>query len=267
MNAHIHYSGKKLSKLMIPGTEGTGKRVNPLRTRRFWAIVLIPVIVAIAIIVPILLNSGQTPPAQVFVFSAVTESYTYRGDKSQKEVTSFTIPDTHEGFPVTEIGPNAFKDFKNLTSVTIPDTITIIYSSAFNGCVALTSIIIPNSVTQIRSSAFANCTALESVTLPTNKDFTQIDGSVFENCESLTYIVLPEYVKAIGTKAFRNCKVLTRVTIQYEASYVTMVSDTFDGVDHGPLRFVIASSTVHGYYWDLPAHSPWRPFIFKFEYA
>ena len=50
---------------------------------------------------------------------------------------------------MTNIGEDAFCGYKNLTSVTIPDSVTSIGSSAFDGCTGLTSVIIPDSVTSI----------------------------------------------------------------------------------------------------------------------
>ena len=45
-----------------------------------------------------------------------------------------TIPSTINGATVTSIADNAFADNKNLTSVTIPDSVTDIAPTAFNGC-------------------------------------------------------------------------------------------------------------------------------------
>lgn len=44
-----------------------------------------------------------------------------------------------------------------LKSVSIPNSVTTIGSSAFNGCIVLTSIMIPNSITNIGDHAFYNC--------------------------------------------------------------------------------------------------------------
>lgn len=47
------------------------------------------------------------------------------------------VPATIEGLPVTTIGQRAFSDHRNLTSVTIPDSVTSIESGAFDGCGSL----------------------------------------------------------------------------------------------------------------------------------
>jgi len=73
-------------------------------------------------------------------------------------LTSVTIPDS-----VTIIGIDAFFNCGALTSVTIPDSVKSIGSGAFFNCIHLTSVTIPNSVTSIGINAFRNCGALTSV--------------------------------------------------------------------------------------------------------
>jgi len=50
-----------------------------------------------------------------------------------------------------------------LTSVSIPNSVTNIGSSAFSACTSLTNVTIPGSVSSIGSSAFDNCTSLIAV--------------------------------------------------------------------------------------------------------
>ena len=74
------------------------------------------------------------------------------------ELTSVTIPDS-----ITSIGDYAFYNCTGLTSVTIPDSVTSIGEYAFSKCTGLTSITIGNSVTSIGDYAFLRCNALADV--------------------------------------------------------------------------------------------------------
>lgn len=63
---------------------------------------------------------------------------------------------------ITAIG--GFSSQSSLTSITIPDSVTRIGNSAFDGCHGLTSIIIPDKVTSIGIYAFHSCSSLTSIT-------------------------------------------------------------------------------------------------------
>src|ERR1035441_3491021 len=60
-----------------------------------------------------------------------------------------TIPNTINGWPVTNIGDEAFWNCRSLSSVTIPGSVICIGVEAFLGCYSLPSVTIPNSVTSI----------------------------------------------------------------------------------------------------------------------
>ena len=122
-----------------------------------------------------------------------------------------TIPETHDGLPVTTINENAFYDCDSLTSVTIPDSVTSIGDHAFSDCYSLTSVTIPDSVTSIGSSAFFNCNSLTSVTI--GNSVMSIESNTFYDCDSLTSVTIGNSVTSIGSFAFRDCTSLTNITI------------------------------------------------------
>ena len=83
-------------------------------------------------------------------------------------------------------------------------------TGAFEGCTQLTSITIPDSVTILYKYAFYGCTNLESVTLSANLE--QIDYQSFFDCTSLTEITIPASVNYLGGSAFYGCSNLSTVT-------------------------------------------------------
>ncbi|MEE5993784.1 MAG: leucine-rich repeat protein, partial [Oscillospiraceae bacterium] len=89
------------------------------------------------------------------------------------------------------------------SSITIPDSVTTIGSSAFSGCTSLTSVTIPDSVTTIGEFAFSECTRLTSVTIPDS--VTTIEAGAFSGCTSLTSVTIPDSVTTIGNDAFYGC--------------------------------------------------------------
>ena len=76
------------------------------------------------------------------------------------------LPAEYNGLPVTTIGNNAFSSCSDMTSVTLPDSITSLELFAFGGCANLTSAILPESLTYIGEGMFAECTNLTSVNIP-----------------------------------------------------------------------------------------------------
>ena len=83
-----------------------------------------------------------------------------------------------------------------MTSVIIPDSVTSIGSSAFEGCTGLTFVTIGNGVTSIGSMAFEGCTGLTSVTI--GNGVTSIGSMVFAYCYELLSVTFE------GTKADWN---------------------------------------------------------------
>lgn len=121
-----------------------------------------------------------------------------------------TIPSELDGYTVTSIGKNAFKDKTSIKSLTISDSVTSIKDMAFSGC-GITSLTIGNGLTTIGNYAFMGCKELTSITF--GNSLKVIGDNVFVACMGLTNIVIPDGVVRIGLTAFRNCKNLASVTI------------------------------------------------------
>lgn len=113
-------------------------------------------------------------------------------------------------YRVTSIGESAFFKCSNLTSVTIPNSVTTIKKAAFNDC-GITSVTISDSVTSIGYAAFAVCKRLRKVEIP--KNVKSIEDYTFSGCDELTSVTLPDSVTSIGKDAFQLCFKLTRVNI------------------------------------------------------
>ena len=151
------------------------------------------------------------------------------------------IPATIQGMPVREIGsiPKGWQDSyavfseKRITSVVIPNGVTLIGTAAFSGCRQLTQVTIPNSVTRIGRQAFFTCASLKSITLPDSiteigdsvfygtgltsitwpKGLTAIPNQMFYRCENLANVSFHEGLATIGEGAFASCKALISVTL------------------------------------------------------
>ena len=174
--------------------------------------------------------------------------FTYTTAAGAVTITGYTgtnatviIPSTTNGYPVKNIGNNAFYKKATITSVSIPDSVTNIGTSAFQQCVglasvnlgngvntigdyafeycgSLTSLPLPSSVSKLGTYAFAYATNLASVNLSTG--VTSIGTYAFYNCLSLTSVTIPSSVTNLGASAFRNCFFLSTAYFQGNAPLV-----------------------------------------------
>lgn len=134
-----------------------------------------------------------------------------------------------DGAEVTAIEAYAFNGKLNLTSITIPDSVTSIGDKAFNYCGGLTSINIPASVTHIGFAVFWNCYSLTRIDVDAgNTNYRSLGGSLFSyNFEELICVPsgidgkyeIPDGVKVIGNVAFGTCD-FTNIIIPDSVTYI-----------------------------------------------
>ncbi len=130
------------------------------------------------------------------------------------------IPNAYNGLPIKEIGAFALDYCEQLTSVTIPDSVTMFWSSPFSECYKLTRIIvdennaryksvdgilyskdgatlmrypsgktetefiIPDSVTMVQEGALNDCVYLANIVVSENNEsYKSIDGNLYSKDE------------------------------------------------------------------------------------
>ena len=149
---------------------------------------------------------GEMPENTAIILNEGTKIINGYVFRDCMNLTSITIPNS-----VTEIGISTFENCTNLEYMTMPNSVTSIGSSAFYGCSSLTSINISDGVTEIDSDAFKGCSSLTSITIPDS--VTSIGDDAFEDCSSLTSINIPDGVTELYGSVFDHCSSLTSITI------------------------------------------------------
>lgn len=128
-------------------------------------------------------------------------------------LSSITIPST-----VTVIGVRCFKECGSLTSIVIPSSVSSLGEGCFKNCSSLTSINIPSSVTSLGYECFYGCKSLTSITIPPS--VTSLSKACFYGCSSLTSITIPASVTSIGSLCFAYCASLTSITIPASVKWI-----------------------------------------------
>ena len=198
-----------------------------------------------------------------------TLTVTFKDDKYNSYRGDVKIPASvyidGKNFCVTEIRSDAFKNCKNLTSVTLPDTnLYVIWTGAFSNCTSLTEIRIPNRNRDfyVTGGAFLGCTNLKKVYLGTGIEMRR-ELNIFYGCNNITTVTSasvtpPEIDKSIFTQstydkatlcvpknsvqkykhsgAWCNFKLIKGLTDEELAAAAGKDNVVFDPVDPNPLN-------------------------------
>jgi len=177
------------------------------------------------------LNSIRYPKLTTIEVASGNANY-YSEDNilfNKDKTTIIIYPKNKEGaynIPngVTTIEASAFNGCKNLTSIIIPNSVTRIGASAFYGCDSLTSVTIGNSLTSINGFNFNSYPKLTTIdVMPYNTAYSSVDGILFNKSQTtlIKYpqskqgasYAIPNSVDTITGSAFSNSTALTSVTI------------------------------------------------------
>lgn len=135
----------------------------------------------------------------------------FNGIRTDSEIVEIPASVEYDGVTYTVVGiaPTALYN-ENVSSVSIPSTVTYIGNSAFRGCSQLSEIVIPDSVVSIGQYAFS-ASGLVSVDIPDS--VTTLDRGAFERCSRLTDISIGSGITELPLDVFASCYSLTSVTI------------------------------------------------------
>lgn len=138
-----------------------------------------------------------------------------------------TIPSKVNGYTVTEIGPNAFRNCSDLTSIYIPSSVKRIGEYAFSGCRRLAGVLnLPDSIVKIGDYAFQGTSYTSINHLPNTLKYL----SGFTGCSALTgEITIPISCDTIGEGAFSGCTRITYTPFLELDSTTYIGSDAFGG--------------------------------------
>lgn len=163
-------------------------------------------------------NWPGAAPLETFELGAGTINFNLNGKKD-------TLKEVKLGDGVKDIPDYFLSGCTKLETLEIGNGITKIGNHAFEQT-DITSITIPDSVTAIGEQAFNGCTSLTEVNIPKNSKLETIGNRAFQQT-NITSIAIPDSVTVIGKQAFNRCTSLTKVNISKNSKLETIGDGAF----------------------------------------
>ena len=204
-------------KTAAPDTKTPG--VVPAEKKKSKLLPFVAAIAAVLLICAGILiikeNSTFIPKKDSSISAESNEDYrlVYSEKDSQLYITGYNgtlpssleIPGTIDEKTVVSIEPHAFKGCMQLTSVTLPDSVSTIGNWAFQGCSNLTEVNLPGRLTSIGDYAFHSCTSLNTIHIP--KTVIRIGSYAFESCTGLSQVAINRRCDISNTSFPNGCTV------------------------------------------------------------
>lgn len=177
--------------------------------------------------------------------------YTISAKTPQSIQLALTLPNGYNNIPIKKIAEMGFRN-GGMTSVFIPNSITILGQNSFEGCVNLHTVNfqqgntmttlgwysfkgcvllnsinnLPQSITDLGSETFQDCTSLESFTIPSG--VTLLKTKLFMGCSSLVSINIPDSVTEILSNAFKDCTALTSLNFTNKSKLIYIIASAVE---------------------------------------
>lgn len=123
----------------------------------------------------------------------------YTGDEPDVK-----IPDSYGSGVITVIGDKLFSGHSEITSVSIPETVTNMGEFVFDGCDNLREIKLPSQLDCLWGYTFVR-SGIEEIVLPDK--LVTIPPFAFKDCKNLRRIVCGKGLKKIYAWAFAGCDI------------------------------------------------------------
>lgn len=149
--------------------------------------------------------------------------YSSSGDK-RNMVYRNAVQKVEIGADMEALAARALSGCDNLSSVTIPDSITTINSGALAGCRSLSAVVVPSGITAIETAVLRSCYGLSRIAIPNS--VTRLSKLAFESC-CLQRITIPDSVTTIGDSALSACSSLSYIKMPKSISLIR--EDAFSG--------------------------------------
>lgn len=121
------------------------------------------------------------------------------------------IPQEIDDLPVVAIGLNSFMN-SEIKSVTIPDSVRLIWDYAFLNCQNLEEVNFGQGLEEISAEAFSNCAKLEKIIF--KKGVKTVGPKAFSKCTSVKEIHIPKTLEDCGLASFINNTDLTSIVFE-----------------------------------------------------